>query len=178
MNYHSLRRRSRGISQSLPKHIVTLVADANPVDRAQDDRLAGAQHNHAATAQADFTLRLDQVIGHHAAHGWGGVHIEHGQPQTFGPAASRRWRQGRRQRAMQRLGGVDLHQKDGRLVEMLFAPIDFGSLDNLFLSVLPQKSISFRTSSMVPSLLIRRPGSEGLSKTRYSFFAWIGSESL
>ena len=43
MNYHVLRRRSRGLRRSLPKYIVTLVADANPVDRAQDDRLAGTQ---------------------------------------------------------------------------------------------------------------------------------------
>ena len=43
MNYHVLRRRSRGLRQSLLKHVVTLVADTNPVDRAQDDRLADTQ---------------------------------------------------------------------------------------------------------------------------------------
>lgn len=43
MNYHVLQRRSRGLRRSLPKHIVTPVADANPVDRTQDDRLAGTQ---------------------------------------------------------------------------------------------------------------------------------------
>jgi hypothetical protein len=85
MDRHALRRRSRGLRQHLPEHVVTLVADANPVDRTQDNRLPGTQQNHAATAQAEFTLRLDRVIGHHAAHGRGGVHVEHGQPQTFGP---------------------------------------------------------------------------------------------
>jgi hypothetical protein len=85
MDHHALRRCSHGLRQSLPENIVALLADANAVDRTQDDRRAGIQHNHAATAQAESTLRLDRVIGHHAAHGWGGAHIEHGQPQTFGP---------------------------------------------------------------------------------------------
>jgi hypothetical protein len=35
MNYHALRRRSSDLRQFLPKHIVTLVADADPVDRTQ-----------------------------------------------------------------------------------------------------------------------------------------------
>ena len=64
---------------------MTLFANANPVDRTQDDMRSGTQHNHVATARVELTLRLDQVIVHRAAHGWVGVHIEHDQPQTFGP---------------------------------------------------------------------------------------------
>jgi len=50
MDRHALRRRSRRLRQPLPKYIVALVADADPVHSAQNDRLAGAQQNHASTA--------------------------------------------------------------------------------------------------------------------------------
>jgi len=69
MDCHALRRRSGGLGQSLPEHIMALVADPNPVDRTQNNRFAGTQQNHATTAQTEFPLRLDRVIGHHAAHG-------------------------------------------------------------------------------------------------------------
>ena len=113
MDRHALRRRSRGLGQPLLEDVVTLVADPNPVDRTQNDRLAGAQQNHAATAQAEFSLGLDRVIGHHAAHRWGDVHVEHGQSQAVGPQRRREEDEGAGHEQRDAAATVHLHPKEG-----------------------------------------------------------------
>ena len=47
----AVARRAGGVRQRFPKLIVPLVGDADPVHRAQDDRLAGAKDHDAPATE-------------------------------------------------------------------------------------------------------------------------------
>ena len=68
--------RAGGVRQPLAEQVVPLVRDADPVDRAQDDRLAGAEDHDAPAAERQLVEPLDRVIRHRRAQRRRRVHVE------------------------------------------------------------------------------------------------------
>ena len=61
----TIGRRAGGSGQALAKGIVPLVSDSDPIDRAQDNRIAGAEQDDASAPQSQLFDSFDVIIGHH-----------------------------------------------------------------------------------------------------------------
>jgi hypothetical protein len=57
------------------KFAMRVIANPDPIDGAEDDRLTGA-HDHYATATQRSLDLLSRVVRQRAADGWGGVDVE------------------------------------------------------------------------------------------------------
>ena len=88
------------------KQVVALVGDADPVDRAQDDRLAGAEDHDAPAAERQFVEPLDWVVRHRGTERRCRVDVERRDLDGGG-----RCRLGRLGRANGGSGGEEKHKK-------------------------------------------------------------------
>ena len=59
----------------------SFVGNANPIHRAQDDRLPGAAQDQPARAQAEVPRIGHRVVSQVAPDRWSGIHVEGGDPQ-------------------------------------------------------------------------------------------------
>ena len=66
------------LRQTIAKSIVAFVADPDPVDRTQHDRIFRPEKNHTTTSQTEFFDPLDAVISHHRADRRSGIDVERG----------------------------------------------------------------------------------------------------
>ena len=84
MNGDALRIGSGSGCDGFAEDVVAFVADTDPVERTEDDRLTGTHQDDAPTAQGDFIDPADGVVGHDGAD-WGSrIDVERCESDTGG----------------------------------------------------------------------------------------------
>ncbi len=83
MNRHAIGRGPRGLRQRLSPGVMSAVADPDPVQRAQDDRLLLAQQDDSPTTEPihDLPGRFDRPLAERTPQRRGRVHLERRDPQ-------------------------------------------------------------------------------------------------
>ena len=92
LDSNAIRCRCRRLRERLPEGVVCGVAHADPIDRAEHDRLCGAKDHDAAATQLEICRACRRSVGHGHAHGRRGIDVENAQPQLLGLGTSNRWR--------------------------------------------------------------------------------------
>ena len=82
VNGHSLASRSGCLGDPLAKDIITFIADSNPINRAQDDRITAAKNHNAATTKPKLLNTFDAVVGHHESDFRRRIDVEGGQAKS------------------------------------------------------------------------------------------------
>ena len=79
MHCHTIARCSRRLGQRVAKGVMPFVGYANPVHRAQYDRLVRTEQHNAAATESQFVEPPDRIIGHHRPQGWRRVDVKDGE---------------------------------------------------------------------------------------------------
>ena len=83
MHGHAIDRRSSRLGEALPKRVVSFVADSDPVQIAEDDRLSGTDQNETAGSKRQFVVPFHGIVCHVIPDGRSGVDIENGDFRRF-----------------------------------------------------------------------------------------------
>ena len=84
MNGDALRIGSGSGCDGFTEDVVAFVADTDPVERTEDDRLTGPHQDDAPTSERDFIDPADGVVSHDGADGGSRIDVKRGQCDAGG----------------------------------------------------------------------------------------------
>ena len=76
MHRNAIARRARGLRQPFAKLVVPFVGDADPVNRAHDDRFPRADDHDAPAAERQFVEPFHRIVSHRRTQRRCGIHIK------------------------------------------------------------------------------------------------------